>query len=97
MKTLKTLIQAETGFPPCQQSLYGFKSNNGMPVSDRRRLSELNLPKENFLSLLTPEVDTENGEGTSKDDEQGDFKLNITDQTKDKTYNLNFRRKFYFN
>ena len=56
MKTVKTLLQGETGFPPCQQELTGFRSG-GSPiyhVSDRRRLSELNLPKENVLYLNTP-------------------------------------------
>ena len=56
VKTVKTLLQGETGFPPCQQELTGFRSG-GSPiyhVSDRRRLSELNLPKENVLYLNTP-------------------------------------------
>ena len=56
VKTLKTLLQGETSFPPCQQELTGFRSG-GTPihhVSDRRRLSELNLPKENVLYLNTP-------------------------------------------
>lgn len=56
VKTLKSLLQGETSFPPCQQELTGFRSG-GTPihhVSDRRRLSELNLPKENVLYLNTP-------------------------------------------
>ena len=62
MKTVKTLLQGETGFPPCQQELTGFRSG-GSPiyhVSDRRRLSELNLPKENVLYLNTPPPEGKN-------------------------------------
>ena len=66
VKTLKGLLSQETGFPPCQQELTGFISS-GHPiyrVGDRRRLSELNLPKENILYLTTPEPEenASNGE-----------------------------------
>ncbi len=56
---VKTLLQAETGVPPCQQELRGWGAAHpasAAAVSDARRLSELNLPKENFLFLLTPDV-----------------------------------------
>ncbi len=51
---VKTLLQAETGVPPCQQELRGWGA--ALPsasISDACRLSDLNLPKENFLFLLT--------------------------------------------
>ena len=54
--TVKTLLQEKTGIPPCQQELRGWKGNALFPATDRRLLSELNLPKENFLYLLTPEI-----------------------------------------
>ena len=54
--TVKTLLQEKTGVPPCQQELRGWKGNAPFPATDRRHLSELNLPKENFLFLLTPEI-----------------------------------------
>ena len=65
VKTLKNLIQNETGFPPCQQTIRGFK-NTPVPPTDKRKLSELNLPKENFLHLITPEPEEDgaNGEDT---------------------------------
>lgn len=55
VKTLKQLLQAETGCPPCQQELRGFMSSGSQLyyVNDSRRLSELNLPKENVLQLTT--------------------------------------------
>jgi hypothetical protein len=48
--------------------LGGFNRLNApFPITDRRRLSEMNLPKENFLYLITHETDgqTTNGEATS--------------------------------
>lgn len=91
VKTLKTLIQAETNCPPCQQTLRGLNGNSGLLVSNRRRLSELSLPKENFLHLITPNalMDTDNPE--SKPAEPGDFKLHIHCLPQVKTYDLNFR------
>ena len=56
VSTVKTLLQEKTGVPPCQQELRGWKGNAPSPATDRRHLSELNLPKENFLFLLTPEI-----------------------------------------
>ena len=56
VSTVKTLLQEKTGVPPCQQELRGWKGNAPFPATDRRHLSELNLPKENFLFLLTPEI-----------------------------------------
>lgn len=95
VKTLKTLLQGETGFPPCQQELTGFRSG-GSPiyhVSDRRRLSELNLPKENVLYLNTPPPEDDEDD-KSPQVELGDFKIKLTltkpDSTK-RTFNLNFR------
>ncbi len=54
---VKTLLQAETGVPPCQQELRGLEA--ALPnasMSDACRLSDLNLPKENFLFLTTPDI-----------------------------------------
>ena len=45
IKTLKNLLQSETGYPPCQQEIRGLKINGVFPMTDRRKLSELNLPK----------------------------------------------------
>lgn len=106
LKTLKMLLQGETGFPPCQQDLRGFKVNV-FPMSDHRKLNELNLPKENFLYLLTPTSPTaesaEDGSaaaGTSTsngdphigdDDEEADFVLQITDESQNRDYSLNFK------
>ena len=59
----------------------------------------MNLPKENFLQLLTPEVDeagsasTSNGESGVAEESAVDFRLNITDESTGRTYNLNFRRE----
>jgi len=97
VKTLKGLLSQETGFPPCQQELTGFISS-GHPiyrVGDRRRLSELNLPKENILYLTTPEPEenASNGETEPKpEDDASDFKLHVKDLSNGgKTYKLNFR------
>jgi hypothetical protein len=68
IRTLKTLIQGETGVPPCGQDLRGFNRLNApFPITDRRKLSEMNLPKENFLYLITNDRDTKstNGESSS--------------------------------
>ena len=98
LKTLKQLLQSETGFPPCQQDLRGFKVNV-FPMSDHRKLSELNLPKENFLYLLTPTNSEEaaamatNGEPEQPggNDEDADFVLVVTDEAQQRDYSLNFR------
>jgi len=99
LKTLKQLLQSETGYPPCQQDLRGFKVNV-FPMSDHRKLSELNLPKENFLYLLTPtnseeaEAMTTNGEPETPpggEDENADFVILVTDELQGRDYNLNFR------
>ncbi len=64
VKMLKTLIQGETGFSPCQQTLRGFKGSSPLPPTDRRRLADLNLPRENFLQLVVPDAeDMEFGNG----------------------------------
>ena len=82
--------------------LNGFLFNNFVftgvfPITDRRKLSELNLPKENFLYLVTPnsgDDETTNGEPDKpSDNEEEDFVLEITDETTNKQYSLNFRRK----
>jgi hypothetical protein len=93
-KTLKMLLQSETGYPPCQQELRGLKVNV-FPMSDHRKLSDLSLPKENFLYLVTPtngEDAVTNGDPNPPDDEEdSDFKLLITDETQNREYSLNFR------
>jgi len=89
--TVKTLLQEKVGVPPCQQELRGWKGNAVFPLTDRRLLQELNLPKENFLYLLTPEIPAQM---TNGDEEhiQTDINLRviIIDDYHDKTYNLNF-------
>ena len=95
LKTLKQLLQSETGFPPCQQDLRGFKVNV-FPMSDHRKLSELNLPKENFLYLLTPTNSEEaaaaaNGDPEDGEDENADFVLQVADELQQRDYSLNFR------
>lgn len=100
LKTIKLLLQSETGFPPCQQELRGLKVNV-FPMSDHRKLSELNLPKENFLYLLTPSngvadeaAAASNGDPDNPgDEEDSDFVLLVTDEAQKREYSLNFRRK----
>jgi len=93
IQTVKTLLQAEVGVPPCQQELRGWKGAAPFPVTDRRLLSEMNLPKENFLYLLTPELPTvapgnEEDPGSSVDT---NYKLTIIDEHEGgKMYNLTF-------
>merc|ERR550532_2440712 len=93
VSTVKTLLQEKTGVPPCQQELRGWKGNAPFPATDRRHLSELNLPKENFLYLLTPELPTvtpgtEDDPGSSA---EANYKLTIIDEHKGgKMYNLTF-------
>ena len=98
VKTLKQLLQSETGYPPCQQEIRGWKIHNVFPMTDRRKLSELNLPKENFLYLVTPtngeddNEETTNGETDKPSDpENEDFILEITDESTNKEFKLNFR------
>merc|ERR1719342_1586419 len=90
--TVKTLLQEKTGIPPCQQELRGWKGNAPFPATDRRLLSELNLPKENFLYLLTPEIPPILLNGENEQHIQADMQLKVTviDEHHDKTYNLNF-------
>jgi len=93
IQTVKTLLQAEVGVPPCQQELRGWKGAAPFPVTDRRLLSEMNLPKENFLYLLTPELPTvapgtEDDPGSSA---ETNYKLTIIDEHEGgKMYNLTF-------
>jgi len=92
VKTVKTLLQNETGVPPCQQELRGWKANSPFPFTDRRLLSEMNLPKENFLFLLTPDIPPElqNGDMDQVSEEDMMFKITLKDLVKDKSYSLNF-------
>jgi len=92
IKVVKTLLQNETGVPPCQQELRGWKGNTPFPYTDRRLLSEMNLPKENFLFLLTPDIppSLQNGDMEQTSSEDPMFKLTILDESHDQTYNLNF-------
>merc|ERR1719150_1265492 len=93
IQTVKTLLQAEVGVPPCQQELRGWKGAAPFPLTDRRLLSEMNLPKENFLYLLTPELPTvtpatDEDPGSSADT---NYKLTIIDEHEGgKVYNLTF-------
>ena len=50
LKTLKMLLQGETGFPPCQQDLRGFKVNV-FPMSGEI-IKNYALHKNLFLILL---------------------------------------------
>merc|ERR1740128_744282 len=92
--TVKTLLQEKTGVPPCQQELRGWKLNAPFPATDRRTLQELNLPKENFLYLLTPEIPPILLNGDDNDQQiQADMNLRVTliDEAHDnKIYNLTF-------
>jgi len=89
--TVKTLLQEKTGAPPCQQELRGWAGNSHLPATDRRVLSELNLPKENFLYLLTPDLpNTLNGEQESAALPDVMLRVTVVDEHHDKTYNLNF-------
>lgn len=97
VKTLKQLLQSETGYPPCQQELRGLKVNSVFPMTDRRKLNELNLPKENFLYLVTPNSGDDDDEVTNgetdkpSDPESEDYTLEIFDESTKKEYKLNFR------
>jgi len=92
VSTVKTLLQEKTGVPPCQQELRGWKGNAPFPATDRRHLSELNLPKENFLYLLTPEIPPVllNGENEQHIEADMNLRITVVDDFHDKTYNLNF-------
>jgi len=65
-----------------------------LPPTDRRRLSDLNLPKENFLHLSTPESLNQGDEGEQMEEgqEEKDFRLIVTDESTNVNYTLNFRR-----
>merc|ERR1719369_688929 len=92
LKCVKTLLQNETGVAPCHQELRGWKSNTPFPMTDRRLLSEMNLPKENFLFLLTPDIPPElqNGDMEQSAPEERMFKITVLDEAHDTTHNLNF-------
>ena len=98
IQVVKTLLQVETGVPPCQQELRGW-STASSPLflpTDSRRLAELHLPKENFLYLLTPEipalVDLNGDDDEVVEMRDEPFKLTIIDMSKEggKTYNLSY-------
>jgi len=92
VSTVKTLLQEKTGVPPCQQELRGWKGNSPFIATDRRHLSELNLPKENFLFLLATKFSSVllNGENEQHIDADMNLRITVVDELHDKTYNLNF-------
>jgi len=89
IKVVKDLLQAETNVPPCQMELRGWGANYQFPPTDRRLLSELNLPKENFLHLLTPEIPVVEPEPEIIVNEIK-LTLRIQDLFYNKMYNLTF-------
>merc|ERR1719495_2105651 len=94
IQVVKDLLQAETNIPPCQQRIRGWTGNSPFPPTDRRLLSELNLPKENFLFLFAPEFvsQPDPAPDTQKEEEEKEEQiiLNITNLVDNKTYNLTF-------
>ncbi|XP_070563690.1 FAS-associated factor 1-like [Ptychodera flava] len=97
--TIKTILYTELHVPPDKQQLRGFINANSDP-SDEVVLSTLNLPKENRLFLLTPEVcnptitkpqQQPNGENSEFMERLGQtYKLIIEDKDTRKEYSLNF-------
>jgi len=95
IRVVKELLQAETNVPPCQQELRGWTSNTPFPATDRRLLAELNLPKENFLHLLTPDVAALEAAAAPAPPEQPDkeeikITLKVEDLAHNKEYSLTF-------
>ncbi|XP_023321566.1 FAS-associated factor 1 [Eurytemora carolleeae] len=91
IQVVKDLLLAETGVSPCQQEIRGWSANSMFPPSDRRLLSELNLPKENFLYLLTPEIPAVVAEPEPEEIiVLPSYTLTIIDLLHDKTYTLPF-------
>jgi len=92
--TVKTLLQAEVGVAPCQQELRGWSGAAPFPLTDRRLLSEMNLPKENFLYLITSEIPSNLQNGDQEDQQmiqtENNLKVTIVDNHSNKTYSLNF-------
>jgi len=93
IQVVKELLQEQTKIPPCQQEIRGWSGNSHLPPSDRRLLSELNLPRENFLYLLTPDIPSEALANFNQEQENSTERklvLNIKDTVKNKMYNLTF-------
>merc|ERR1719154_88185 len=93
IQVVKELLQEQTKIPPCQQEIRGWAGNSLLPPLDRRYLSELNLPKENFLYLLTPEIPSDALASFSQDDQnstEAKLVIHVKDTVKDKVYNLTF-------
>jgi hypothetical protein len=92
IQVVKELLQEQTKIPPCQQELRGWSGNSLLPPLDRRYLSELNLPRENFLYLLTPDIPGSEAMAGSSDENTTEARLvlNVKDTVKDKMYNLTF-------
>jgi len=90
IRTVKDLIQEQTNVPPCQQEIRGWSGNSHVIPTDRRVLSELNLPKENFLYLLTPDVASASMNTSEQPTEENKIVLNVKDALHDKMYTLTF-------
>ncbi|XP_066299266.1 FAS-associated factor 1-like isoform X2 [Branchiostoma lanceolatum] len=91
---IKEVLQAELGIPTDQQHLRGFSQEE----PDDAVLSSLNLPRENRLFLLTPDLPVASGSGSQEVDGESitlermllEFKLNVVDVDKGIEYNLHF-------
>ncbi|RUS71771.1 hypothetical protein EGW08_020465, partial [Elysia chlorotica] len=95
---IKEILEVELGIPKDKQELKGLVKRK---VDDSTRLSDLYLPRENSLYLLTPQItnptvnkaQTQEGEGPSQGLEgEREYMLNITfkDGSRSKLYNLKF-------
>lgn len=87
---LKNTIFVRLGVPVCQQNLQGWKNS---PKSDSVTLSSLNLPKENTLYVIVP--DLEDGCTAAEESKFVErliqtYTLNIRDEASNKTYKLKF-------
>ncbi|XP_078657588.1 FAS-associated factor 1-like isoform X4 [Branchiostoma floridae x Branchiostoma belcheri] len=89
---IKEVLQAELGIPTDKQHLRGFSQEE----PDDAVLSTLNLPRENRLFLLTPDLPVASG-SQEVDGESDvlaklgmDFKLNVRDRDRDISYPLSF-------
>ncbi|KAG1654500.1 FAS-associated factor 1 [Nymphon striatum] len=86
---LKGYIQKETGIDPSNQDLRGWKCRRR--IFDNLNLSSLNLPKENVLSLMSPDPPVPNGEDVEIEDAFNDeFKFLIQDETNNKALTVRF-------
>lgn len=88
---LKSAIQSELGVAPCRQVLRGWRRNH---VTDETTVSTLELPADCTLHLSTCDEPTPSSSTSSCEARSGDaeetLKLNITDETAQKTYSINF-------